>query len=161
MSRRNGVGPALEFGKCEAGRIVKSIGECKRRSSSRTSTQQQSRRSTGHVFGRDDLTWRGNVLRSGSVTLAEIKPDDLWPRMWRVATPDGVSDMTKLSRAVDAAGACCDRPQQKKARSPACGPFVVRVEREGLAWIVVPRDHGTTNAKPCRTPKPSPRTFSR
>jgi hypothetical protein len=65
--------------------------------------QDQPCRHTGHVFGRQDLMWRGNVLRSGGVTLAEIKPDPTWPNMWRVITPNGITDMCNLSRAVDAA----------------------------------------------------------
>ena len=56
-----------------------------------------------HLFGGQELTWRGNVLRVGRVKLAEIKPDDLWPGMWRVVSPFGVSDLTNLSRARDAA----------------------------------------------------------
>jgi hypothetical protein len=55
------------------------------------------------VFGREDLIWSGNVLRAGRVKLVKIRPDDLWPGMWRVTTPSGISDLTNLSRARDAA----------------------------------------------------------
>jgi len=68
-----------------------------------TRPEYQRPRRAGHVFGREDLIWRGNVLRAGRVKLAEIRPDDLWSGMWRVTTPSGVSDLTNLSRARDAA----------------------------------------------------------
>jgi hypothetical protein len=36
--------------------------------------------------------------------IAEVIPDNRWPGMWRIRTPDGqLSDMTNLSRARDAA----------------------------------------------------------
>jgi hypothetical protein len=42
--------------------------------------------------------------------LVEVVRDDRWPCMFRLRWSDGtVSDMTNLSRAVDAAAAICER----------------------------------------------------
>ena len=43
-------------------------------------------------------------------TGAAVVPDDRWPGMWRVRTPDGrVSDMVNLTRAKDATPAWAGR----------------------------------------------------
>jgi hypothetical protein len=94
-------------------------------------TEQHSAVRTGHVFGRHDLIWRGNVLRAGGVTLAEIKPDPVWPGMWRVvlpatpAEPDGrITGMVNLSRA---------RPQHKTARRDGRRGLAPASKRSGIA----------------------------
>jgi hypothetical protein len=57
------------------------------------------------IFGRDRLSWRGNVLQLGRQKLAEVVPAE-WPGMWRVTTCDGqLTDMVNLARARDAARA--------------------------------------------------------
>ena len=69
-------------------------------------TTARNRRVTGHIFGRDELNWHGNVLQLGRRKLAQIEPDAVWPSMWRVRTPDGrLTDMVNISRARDAARA--------------------------------------------------------
>src|SRR4029077_5139879 len=70
-------------------------------------TTARNRRVTGHIFGRDELDWHGNVL-------AQIEPDAVWPSMWRVRTPDGrLTEMVNISRARDAA-----RAQETPAGAP-------------------------------------------
>ena len=66
-------------------------------------TTARNRRVTGHIFGRDELDWHGNVLQPGRGKLAQIEPDAVWPSMWRVRTPDGrLTDMVNISRAARA-----------------------------------------------------------
>src|SRR5262245_41806784 len=63
------------------------------------------------IFGRRDLTWRGErdgtlvLCRAGSsAILAQIVADRVYPGMWRVKLPSGkLSDMTNLVRAKDPA----------------------------------------------------------
>jgi hypothetical protein len=59
------------------------------------------------MYGRQDLNWHGRQLRlrsSRGVMLATIEPDQTWPGMWRVRSPDGyLADVVNLSRAKDAA----------------------------------------------------------
>ena len=50
-------------------------------------TTARNSRVTGHIFGRDELDWHGNVLQLGQRKLAQIEPDAVWPSMWRVRTP--------------------------------------------------------------------------
>ena len=55
---------------------------------------------------------RKYALHYGSAQnpLATVVPDDRWPGMWRIASPDGrLSDMVNLSRAKDAAVAIAER----------------------------------------------------
>jgi hypothetical protein len=57
-------------------------------------------------FGSDRLSWQGNrlYLQGSRVALLEIVPDAHYPKMWRVALPDGrLSDMVNRVRAKDAA----------------------------------------------------------
>ena len=54
-----------------------------------------------------ELVWRGDrlALKSGrrASPAVEIVPDDSYPGMWRVRTPDGsLSDMVNRARARDA-----------------------------------------------------------
>jgi hypothetical protein len=51
-----------------------------------TQIVNQERRS-GRVFSYQDLKWSGDVLRLGRLKLAEIRPDAVWPDMWRVVVP--------------------------------------------------------------------------
>ena len=97
--------------------------------------KDQPRHRTGHVFGHDDLTWRGHVLRAGRVKLAEIKPDPVWPGMWRVVTPSGVSDLANLSRARDAALALALAILNKKRaeETPLGGPPVRSIALRGVS----------------------------
>jgi len=59
-------------------------------------------------YANSELIWRGDHLalkggRRGSPA-AEIVPDDSYPGMWRIKTPDGtLSDMVNRTRARDAA----------------------------------------------------------
>jgi hypothetical protein len=77
-------------------------------------TTARNRRVTGHIFGRDELDWHGNVLQLGRGKLAQIEPDAVWPSMWRVRTPDGrLTEMVNISRARDAA-----RAQETPAGAP-------------------------------------------
>ena len=66
--------------------------------------------------------------------LVELAPDDVWPGMFRLHWPCGaVSDMTNLSRAVDAAVTICERGpparnrrlfgwQRKPSKTPSWAP---------------------------------------
>ena len=88
-------------------------------------TTARNRRVTGHIFGRDELDWHGNVLQLGQRKLAQIEPDAVWPSMWRVRTPDGrLSEMVNISRARDAARARPAAPT--KQETPAGAPPIAR-----------------------------------
>jgi hypothetical protein len=52
----------------------------------------------------------GYALHYGNaqIPLVSVVPDDRWPGMWRMVSPDG-SDMTNLARIKDAAAAICER----------------------------------------------------
>jgi hypothetical protein len=57
-------------------------------------------------YANSDLLWRGSRLAlKGRKSLAvEIAPDDTYPGMWRIKTPDGdLSDMVNRTRVRDAA----------------------------------------------------------
>ena len=92
-------------------------------------SQRRRARRPGRVWSRKDLNWQGNVLRAGRVELAEIEPDDLWPGLWRVITPSGVSDLVNLSRARDAAVALSlaalnkSHNQETALEAPPVRPF--------------------------------------
>jgi hypothetical protein len=82
----------------------------------------------GHVFGRHELDWHGNVLQLGRRKLVQIEPDAAWPGMWRVRTPDGrLTDMVNISRARDAARALAlahlnQRGEESPAEAPPIAP---------------------------------------
>lgn len=59
---------------------------------------------SGPSYGNADLVWEGNHLCHGKKILVTIKPDEEYPKMWRVIEWDGsLSDMVNLTRAKDAA----------------------------------------------------------
>ena len=91
-------------------------------------TTARNRRVTGHIFGRDELDWHGNVLQLGQRKLAQIEPDAVWPSMWRVRTPDGrLTDMVNISRARDAAPALALAAlSQRGEETPAGAPPIAR-----------------------------------
>ena len=91
-------------------------------------TTARNRRVTGHIFGRDELDWHGNVLQLGRGKLAQIEPDAVWPSMWRVRTPDGrLTDMVNISRARDAARALALAAlNQRGEETPAGAPPIAR-----------------------------------
>jgi hypothetical protein len=66
-------------------------------------------RKYGAVTGRDRLVWRTDGralslhLHRSRRALIRVEPDGRWPGMFRIRSADGLSDMTNLSRAKDAA----------------------------------------------------------
>jgi hypothetical protein len=57
------------------------------------------------MIGRRELSWKGERLYLGTrLSGYAIVPDERWPSMWRVRSPDGtLSDMVNRARAKDAA----------------------------------------------------------
>ena len=91
MVRRNGVGPALGFSKCEAGKVVNSIDECERTSSRTPNSKQAAIRA--ELAWSDTATALGIVARSNSpvITLCrmllEAGCDPATPlEAWRAST---------------------------------------------------------------------------
>jgi hypothetical protein len=90
------------------------------------------------------------VLYYGRRSLGEVVPDDVWPGMFRMRWADGsVSDMTNLSRAVDAAAAIAERGpparnrrrfawKMERSKTPIEGPPVrqsARAAPEAFATV--------------------------
>jgi hypothetical protein len=75
--------------------------------------------------------------------LVQVVPDTRWPRMWRIAWPDGqLSDPVNLARAKDAAAMIAERGppardrrllhwKTKASNSPPEGPYVRSVRPGG------------------------------
>jgi hypothetical protein len=87
-------------------------------------------RAVGHIFGRDELAWRGAELQLGRRKLAQIEPDAAWPNMWRVRASDGrLSNMINASRARDAARALALAAlNRKRKETPSEAPPIARNE---------------------------------
>ena len=97
--------------------------------------------SVGHIFGRDELDWHGNVLQLGRRKLAQIEPDAVWPSMWRVRTPDGrLTDMVNISRAARALAlaALKQRGEETPAGAPPSAPGAAkRLRRTTVEALIV------------------------
>jgi hypothetical protein len=79
-------------------------------------------------YDNSDLTWRGErlVLRAGGRAgpAVEVVPDDTYPGMWRIRTPDGsLSDMLNRTRARDAARSILLGLLRQRLTSPEAPPM--------------------------------------
>jgi len=68
------------------------------------------------IYGRNSLVIENNAVRlRGGDVVAEIVPDETWPKMWRVRYRDGgLSDLANITRATDAAVAYALRVLNEK-----------------------------------------------
>lgn len=90
-----------------------------------------------HVYGIQELTWRGDALMCDRRRLAKVVRDRQHAGMWRVSIGGGLSDMANETRARDA------------ALSLALAALNRRYDAEETAAKAPPVEQSGTEAAPC------------